>query len=51
MKDTKTVGDLINRNVPHGYRAKKIWQQLQQNPYFLVGENRAAAISFIAEDK
>ena len=32
-------------------RAIKIWQQLQQNPYFLVGENRTAAISLLAEDK
>ena len=32
-------------------RAIKIWQQLQQNPYFLVGENRLQAISFLNKDK
>ena len=32
-------------------RALKIWQQLQQNPYFIVGESRTNSISLIVEDK
>ena len=30
-------------------RALKIWQQLQKNPYYLLGENRALAISNLNE--